>query len=266
MKINLNVLKLNKRESLIGGLFATGGVMVGLVAGYKISFAELEGRFAALAEEEINKAHEFYAEKMMVEKSGDFATPEKAAETLGVAPEPVNNPGLGMDDGKVDYTAYSRTPEQQAVIDRALEENATEKVVSVFDQAAPAVWDAHWQSEHRAALAEGQRRYIIHEDEYHENEGEFQDRRIMFFEGDNMLVDEDDTPILDVQGIVGETNLQFGLGSNDSDVVHVRNDDIQVIFEITRHSGNWSDEQMQAEMERSYSGVPVRRFPRDRDD
>jgi hypothetical protein len=53
---------------------------------------------------------------------------------------------------------------------------------------------------------------------------------LMYYAGDDILVDELDVPIYNYQKIVGE--LKFGHGSQDPNIVYVRNEKLQLEYEI----------------------------------
>lgn len=63
-----------------------------------------------------------------------------------------------------------------------------------------------------------------------------------WYAGDGTLVDERDIPIRDVEGIVGRANLNhFGVSSEDSRIVYVRNNAKKSAYEILLHDGNYSE-------------------------
>lgn len=65
---------------------------------------------------------------------------------------------------------------------------------------------------------------------------------LWWYAGDGTLVDERDIPIPDVEGIVGRANLNhFGVGSDDSRVVYVRNNQQHSAYEILLHDGNYAE-------------------------
>ena len=75
------------------------------------------------------------------------------------------------------------------------------------------------------------RPYVIHVDEYVADEMEFDHHvTLMYYAGDDILVDELDVPIYNYQKIVGE--LKFGHGSQDPNIVYVRNEKLQLEYEI----------------------------------
>lgn len=84
--------------------------------------------------------------------------------------------------------------------------------------------------------------YVISYDEYEEAEGDFSQTSLTYYEGDNVLTDERDQPINDIDTVVGDNNLQFGLASGDKNIVFVRNHQLEADFEIARDHGYYSQE------------------------
>ncbi|QXO14663.1 hypothetical protein SEA_RUNHAAR_59 [Gordonia phage Runhaar] len=85
--------------------------------------------------------------------------------------------------------------------------------------------------------------YIISVSEFMENDPQYQQNTISYYQGDGVLADERDQPIPDKNSIVGEQNLvRFGEGSGDDNIVFVRNDRLEVDFEITQSLGTYSEE------------------------
>ena len=84
--------------------------------------------------------------------------------------------------------------------------------------------------------------YIITVTEFTDNELGYGQNAISYYAGDHVLADERDQPIPNIDGIVGERNLRFGDGSGDANVVFVRNDALQVDFEICQSLGTYAEE------------------------
>lgn len=76
--------------------------------------------------------------------------------------------------------------------------------------------------------------YVISIDEYFDDDPAYAKISIAYWEEDETLADERETIIPD-QSIVGVENLhQFGLGSQDRNIVYVRNHKMETDFEIVR--------------------------------
>ena len=78
--------------------------------------------------------------------------------------------------------------------------------------------------------------YILHVDEFMENEMEFTQSTVTYYEGDNIMADANDVPVYDWVRIVGD-NLRFGYGTSDPNTVYVRNEKEEAEWEILRHHG-----------------------------
>ncbi len=84
--------------------------------------------------------------------------------------------------------------------------------------------------------------YIIHQDEFNNSETGYSKVVYTYWAGDDVLCDEDGTPLPHADLVVGLDNLKFGHGSDDIDVVFVRNQKIEVEMEICRNPGSYEEE------------------------
>ena len=85
--------------------------------------------------------------------------------------------------------------------------------------------------------------YVIHKDEYFNNERDYEQITLTYFEGDDVLSDSNDTPIDDQDAMVCLGNLgKFGHGSGDPNVVYVRNVELELEIEIVHSDGLYSEE------------------------
>lgn len=106
-------------------------------------------------------------------------------------------------------------------------------------------WDYREEQENRTPDAP----YVIHRDEFFNEETGYRQTTLTWYDGDKILADEQDVPIYGPEKIVG--SLRFGHGSGDADVVYIRNEKMSAEYEITRHTGSFQTEVMgiQAEEE-----------------
>lgn len=82
--------------------------------------------------------------------------------------------------------------------------------------------------------------YVISVEEFMGNDSGYDQITISYYEEDDTLCDEREQPIPDVEGTVGSGNLQrFGVGSDDVNIVYVRNERLRTDFEICRESGSF---------------------------
>lgn len=83
--------------------------------------------------------------------------------------------------------------------------------------------------------------YIITVNEFMQGEQDFEKITVTYYEGDEVLVDERDEVIHDLEGTVSSSCLNFfGQGSNDDSIVYVRNEKLEVDFEVVRHQGRYT--------------------------
>lgn len=85
--------------------------------------------------------------------------------------------------------------------------------------------------------------YIIHENEFREDFPEYSQLQWTYYAADNILVDERDEVVVRPELVVGEKNLKrFGHGTSDPNLLHVRNDRLEIEFEITRSFKSHAEE------------------------
>lgn len=84
--------------------------------------------------------------------------------------------------------------------------------------------------------------YIIHQDEFNESEAGYSKVTYTYYAGDDVLCDEDGRPLPHAQEVVGKDNLRFGHGSDDIDVVFVRNQKLELEMEICRSPASYEEE------------------------
>lgn len=100
----------------------------------------------------------------------------------------------------------------------------------------------NWTTERESRTAK--RPYVIHYDERHEAEG-YSDATLTYYLADDIVCNERDE-VMDEderERFLGEANLdRFGHGSNDPDIVFIRNDDLQIVYEVIRSENSYSEE------------------------
>jgi hypothetical protein len=86
--------------------------------------------------------------------------------------------------------------------------------------------------------------YVVSRDEFMEHEDDsFNQVTLTFYAGDNVLADDQDEVIFDVDDLVGEDNLnRFGHGSNDPNVVYIRNERLTLDIEVLQSHGEFAVE------------------------
>lgn len=89
--------------------------------------------------------------------------------------------------------------------------------------------------------------YVLHKDEFFADEKDYTQSTFTYYAGDDILCDEDDSPIYNHNDITGP--LLFGHGSSDPNVVYIRNDKRKSEYEILFDQGLYSREVLGLEIE-----------------
>lgn len=226
----------------VGVAFAVGAGL-GSAVTYKVVKDKLTYRFDQLLTEEVEKTKEHYSRKNL---TGEFADPVSAAKALIPEEERVvakeglealrNYQGVEVDQ-EVDITAESIENVDNIIaeeIKRGKAKNIFENSVEDFD------WDA--EMKHRDSISDADP-YVITFEEYSEDD-ELEEMQLTYLEGeaDLTIIDENNSPIENVDAVVGEDNLKFGYGSKDGNIVYIRNPRIGVNMEIIRSTGTYASD------------------------
>lgn len=228
-----------KGSYMVLGGTALVSMGIGAVSGFFYAQKRAEFKYSEIAATEIAEAKDFY---MRLSKKAKFATPESAAKSLGVEQKPVK-PSPKQEKAVEALVRYKGDGE-------VLEDISTQmtNVVSrnIFEEAQlHAEDDFDYAAEQKIRDEDPSLPYVISFEEYMENDQEHEQSTLTFFAGDDILTDEKDQPIDDVEHTIGESSLtRFGHGSKDSKIVYVRNDRIDLDFEVVLSQGSYAEEVM----------------------
>jgi hypothetical protein len=100
--------------------------------------------------------------------------------------------------------------------------------------------DDDWDYEVEVPLRTPDKPYIIHRDEYFDQERDCSQSSLMYYAGDHILCDDHDTPVYDPEKVVGL--VRFGHGSKDPNVCYVRNETLDAEYEILQDPGYYQIE------------------------
>lgn len=136
-------------------------------------------------------------------------------------------------------TVSEEVPEQlaEAIEDNRIQyvENEEVKVLNIFDKP-----DDNWDYDVELGNRSSEMPYIIHVDEFVADEMGFKQDTLTYYEGDDVMCDSMDTPVYNYSSMMGE--LKFGHGSNDKNVVYIRNEKLNMEWEVLRHTGMYTTE------------------------
>lgn len=138
-------------------------------------------------------------------------------------------------------------PEHQEIVIHEQVIEAPRHLVFPHDEGVVVLWDYEAELPNRSPDFP----YIIGFDEFEIGEEGFSQSTLTYYEKDDILTDDKDVPIYD-RRIVGE--LKFGHGSNDPNIVYIRNTSLQSEFEILRDSGSFQEIVLGEEIETRLNG------------
>lgn len=97
---------------------------------------------------------------------------------------------------------------------------------------------------HREPYVDKSKPYVIPVEEFVANENEWPQSTLTYYEGDDVLVDEEDQNILDDASrllLVGTHLSDFGVQSNDPRAVYLRNEKMHLELEVLKDQSKYAD-------------------------
>lgn len=205
------------RLASVGLLAFTGGVTIG----YIIAWKRIEGKYAALAEEEIAEARRFYS---VLHKKDELSDPTQLVVEL-------TDPLSEEEQQRLEMAAAKELIEEKLGYTEVVEESTE---VNVFTDVALED-EENWIWEEELKNRGDTNPYVITYDEFHNQEENFTQVTLTYFEGDDILCDDRNEIVADVDGMVGDENLKrFGHASRDNNIVLIRNPRLEMEFEVVR--------------------------------
>ena len=120
---------------------------------------------------------------------------------------------------------------------------------NVFASESVDEWDYEEELKHRSEDAP----YVIHKDEFWNEEKGYDQTSLCYYAGDDILADQEDHPIYGYQSIIGH-QMRFGHGSSDPNVFYVRNDNRMCEYEILLHDGTYAASILGVQAEEAVDG------------
>lgn len=251
------------------------GMGVGGATAYFFAKRMLETKYSKIADEEISSMREHYhaktraveseAAKKPVEdivKERGYVSPEEKTSSPPMAVQP---PARVLEGEDVRSDEFSDDSAMAADENTPDVEKFSPQTRNVFETAkSDFEWDWHEERKRRSPDIP----YVIHYDERNDMDG-FSDVSLTYYDGDDVVCNERDE-ILDAadrERQLGEKNLErFGHGSNDASIVYIRNDELEIVYEVVK-SPNYYAEEVQGFSHHAYdSGNLERMRARERDE
>lgn len=209
------------RQLNVAGVgYFSGGLMVGFcigfVFGYRFNREKIRAEELAKAEADVDKIREWYQQKATVAQPKPSV--EDVVEERGYSTR-VESPIVPTDTRPLRPPVPVTEPPTVAP-----------RTVNVFDK------DEGWDYEKELKQRNRNHPYVIHQNEFFADEPEgYNSVTWTYYAGDQILSDEHDEVVVRPELIVGMENLKkFGHGADDPNVVYIRNDKVEMEFEVVR--------------------------------
>lgn len=219
---------------LLGGLCIGAGL--GFYFGRKLQKAKLRAEAFAEAETEIAQVREIYRQKTVALEGEKAKVEASDLQTL------VEERGYVT---PADLPVRPLPPPVPIIEAPTLRDSVGNGELKVSKD-PNAGWDAAKELNLRTPDAP----YIIHQSEYEASDFGYTSVVYTYYAGDDVLVDTgDNAPITNGDEVVGADNLKWGHGSDDEDVVFVRNDRLELDIQICRSPKSYEEEVLGLENE-----------------
>lgn len=117
--------------------------------------------------------------------------------------------------------------------------------------------DDDWNYEEELRKRDPKAPYVIHKDEFFNEERDFHQSTLTWYDGDKTLADEDEKPVYNYHEVIGD--MLFGHGSGDPNVFYVRNERLRAEYEILYDERRFEVEVLGLQMEHEVEEQDVKR-------
>jgi hypothetical protein len=210
------------------GYFAVGlgvGAAVGFYFGYKLNREKIRAEAYKDAEEEVDILRAVYLDKTLNATNTRIESDQNLQGVISTEKPPVEE--------IIEKRGYSvNVPPREGPLPAPVPilDDLPENPVGT-SKSMNAGWNYEQELESRTPEAP----YVIHQNEWNHSNLNYSKVTYTYFNVDDMLVDDEtQNPVPHGADIVGEENLKFGHGSDDSEIVYVRNDRLEMDMQISR--------------------------------
>lgn len=127
-----------------------------------------------------------------------------------------------------------------AIFKRKMAEGPTQVKVHTEEATAPTrnvFEEIEWDAEAEEGSRDPARPYVIHEDDFFNHESGFPQTNLTWYEGDNIMADENMVIVYDPEKILGP--LMWGHGTRDQDGVYIRHEKNRAEYFVQRVPGSY---------------------------
>lgn len=205
------------------------GVVVGFFIGYRYNREKIKAEAFKQSEEEIASIRDLYQQKATAAENA-----AEKADLVGIVVEE----GYA-DRSMIDLDALRERSERLA--NPPVPVQPAKRIFRSTEHEKDKWTGWNWPSE--MSKRSSDRPYIIHQDEFAKNETEFVQTTYVYYAEDNVLVDEDEAILTNAEELVGKNfSRRFGHGTDDFNILYVRNPVLQLEMEICRSPGSYEVE------------------------
>lgn len=245
-----------------------GALIVGIVIGGAATYLVASKKIQAKAQIEADAAIEDVKNHYAILRKDDADLDEMAAKYSDEARVVVDT--IIADEG---YTSYDKVPTVIEDVTTEAQEDAEEAddladVVrrNIFESDNPDTYfDFDEELKRRAEKPNDP--FVITKEEFDVGEADYDQAMLTYYDGDDVLADSKDQPLDQIDMAVGFENLlRFGHGSEDPNVVYIRNSKLGLDFEVVHSDGKFAKEVLGFDDELKHSDKRVPRKFRTRDE
>lgn len=208
---------MNQKEMIRLVVIGVAGVSAGAAAGFLFA----KKKYRALAEEEISSVKETYR----LLRKEDYPTPGDLVTLEEIPEQDYSEEYVQMVDD-LGYSSDEDEPTEEVEVEVEVEEASV--TVNIFEQA---------NDPEETDIRDPEKPYIISEQEFMDDEPDFDKITLEYWEEDDTLTDDRQSPIQNVEGTIGRDALRkFGHLSGNNDIVYVRNEKRSCDYEVARDS------------------------------
>lgn len=215
------------------GYFFAGigvGVAVGFIFGYRFNKEKIKAETLRESEEEIEQIREFYQQKLLaaLPKPSVGELVEERGYSVKVEDEELIRP--------LRPTVPVREPSQET--------RPLSSLPRIFrTEIASKDKNEGWSFPQEMGRRSPDNPYIIHQDEYARNETDYTQVTYIYYAEDDILADEDETILHNRENLIGVGVLsRFGHGTDDYNILYIRNPLLELEIEICRSPGSYESE------------------------
>lgn len=220
------------------------GIALGFFYGYRYNRKKIRAEVLKEAEKEIETVRNYYRNMYR-----DRPTPNTIRDQEKPAAEDiVRDRGYSM---RVTDEEMAARPLKPPVVVRPPQQSrqmphvdpTAQRGITLRTEDAEKDKNIGWSYPRELSQRSPRQPYVIHQDEFAENDGGYQQTTYIYYEADDTLADTDNTVLNNRENLIGPAALaRFGHGTDDFNLVYVRNAQLELEFEICRVPGSYAHE------------------------